>query len=159
LLKTRRTSLSKFAYAKLGLWLLTLWVVTSCASFMPGPRLEDLNQRMTTLLGVIGRASPGGILKRGANNRSFYSHYHPPGGDPFKDASRSQKRAQSVVHLLNRRRPYTIVVQYFIEERFNGKYHVIKMDEKQARKIRDAIDTDLASRPDAPDFIDDFRPF
>ena len=104
-------------------------------------------------------ASPGGILKRGANNRTFYSHYHPPGGDPRKDARRSEKRAQSVIHLLNSRRPYTIVVQYFVEQRFNGQYQVMNMDEEQAEKIKQKLDEDLASRPDAPDFIDDFRPF
>ena len=114
---------------------------------------------MVTILHAVEYASPGGIRRRSQNERTFYSAYHPPGGDFKIDASQSRNRARSVISVMNDRRPYTIVISYEIEERFGGVYRKMREDDEMARKVKKRFLTYLASRPEKGDFVDDFRAF
>ena len=121
--------------------------------------MPEVNRSLVTLYQAIAYASPGGVLRRSKNNRVFYSHYHPPGGDFKRDARRRKKRAQSVITLMNSKRPYLITFEYRVEQRFNGKYEQISTSEKQANRVKRRLEDYLASRPDNTDMIDDFRAF
>ena len=114
---------------------------------------------MVTILHAVEYASPGGIQRRSQNERTFYSAFHPPGGNFKIDASQSQKRARAIITIYNERRPYTIVIKYVIQERSSGSYRKVGEDDVMANKIKKRFLTYLATRPEKSDFVDDFRAF
>lgn len=121
--------------------------------------ITDINKSLATINRAIRYGLQGDSLRRRANGRVIYSQFHPPGESLLEDATQQEERAQVVIYILKERRPYTLVVDYRIQERRGDDYKFVRADREEADKIRNKIRKYLASSPDRTDLIDGFRAF
>lgn len=133
---------------------------SSCVS-LSGSYVEKkgVNASIQGLIKAFDRAT-NGLRGKSANGRELVSRYQKPGSDSFDNAGADAVRAYSRLLILGDRRPYTIQVQYVIEERNKGEGYVNRgYDDAIARQTLRKVLEFLVNRPDREDFIDDFKAF
>lgn len=134
--------------------------VVSCNS-LSGSYVEkkSVNASIPGLIKAFDRAS-NGLRGKSANGREIVSRYQKPGTNSYDNAGMDKERAYSRLLILNDRRPYTIQLQYIIEERLsNGGYSIKGYDDVTANKVMKRMLEFLVNRPDREDFIDEFKAF
>ncbi len=139
---------------------LVLFGLVSCNS-LSGPYVEkkSVNASIPGLVKAFDRAS-NGLRGKSANGREIVSRYQKPGSGSYDNAGMEKERAYSRLLILNDRRPYTIQIQYVIEERLSdGGYSIKGYDEAAANKVMKRLLEFLVNRPDREDFIDEFKAF
>jgi hypothetical protein len=137
-------------------------LTTSCQSSpLKGTYVEKkgVNTSIQGLVKAFDRAS-NGLRGKSTNGRELVSRYQRPGSNSYDNASGETVRAYSRLLILGDRRPYTIQVQYVIEERGKGEgYQIKRYDDVVARQTLRKVLEFLVNRPDREDFIDDFKAF
>lgn len=136
-------------------------VLSACATNQGGPYAEraSVNASVQGIIKAFDKAAVG-IRGRSANGRELVSKYHSPSGDGYDYAATNPQRASSKLRILGERRPYTLQIEYIIEERDStGAYRITDYDQSKAQKVLKSLMDYLVTRPDREDFIDDFRPF
>lgn len=104
--------------------------------------------------------STNGLRGKSANGREIVSRYQKPGSGSYDNAASEEMRAYSRLIILGDRRPYTLQVQYVIEERTRGEGYEIKgYDDAAAKQTLRKMMEFLVNRPDREDFIDDFKAY
>lgn len=139
---------------------LAFFALPSCNS-MSGSYVEkkSVNASLPGLIKAFDRAS-NGLRGKSVNGREIVSRYQKPGTDSYDNAGMDKERAYSRLLILNDRRPYTIQLQYVIEERISGGGYSIKgYDDAMANKVMRKMMEFLVNRPDREDFIDEFKAF
>lgn len=133
---------------------------SSCTS-LSGSYVEKkgVNASIQGLIKAFDRAT-NGLRGKSANGRELVSRYQKPGSNSYENAGSEDVRAYSRLLILGDRRPYTIQVQYVIEERTKGEgYQSKRYDDAIARQTLRKVLEFLVNRPDREDFIDDFKAF
>ncbi|MCC6137421.1 MAG: hypothetical protein IT287_02225 [Bdellovibrionaceae bacterium] len=134
--------------------------LTSCSS-LSGSYVEKkgVNTSIQGLIKAFDR-STNGLRGKSPNGRELVSRYQKPGSSSFDNAGAEKVRAYSRLRILGDRRPYTLQVQYVIEERNSAEGYTTKgYDEAAARQVLKKVLEFLVNRPDREDFIDDFKAF
>lgn len=138
------------------------FMTSACISLQKsGPYAErpSVNASVQGIIKAFDKAAIG-IRGRSPNGRELVSKYHSPTGDGYDYAATNPQRAYSKLRILGERRPYTLQLEYIIEERnASGAYRIVEYDQSKAQKVLKALMDYLVTRPDREDFIDDFRPF
>ncbi len=94
-----------------------------------------------------------------SNEREFYSVYFSKKKIQGFDPEKSKERAYAKITILGDRRPYDIQVQVFIEERVEGAYEEVGLDEDLTDQIAEELKKALRKSRDQRNVIDDFRAF
>ncbi len=137
-----------------------LLVLTSCSS-LDGAFVEKqgVNSSVPGLIKAFDRATSG-VRGKSGNGREIVSRYQKPGSTAPDNAINEKTRAYSRLLMLGYRRPYTIQLQYVVEERqSSGSYEIKHYDDGMARQTLKKVLDYLAHRPDREDFIDGFKAF
>ena len=124
-----------------------------------GVRSNDVLRPLKDVRKAVYYVLRKNVLRLSENNRTYYSKYHRPGMNLKLSAYKQKQRGQVVITILGDRRPYTLVVQYRIEELSGGKFKLVRYDRGLAEKYLEQLETYLAGRPEERDMIDDFRPY
>ncbi len=150
-------------------WILTVIAILSlvgCESLyetggLKGSFVEkkNVNSSVESIIKALDRSTLG-VRGKSANGREIVSRYQSAKGDSNEPATTKKSRAYARLLILGDRRPYTLQMQFVIEEdQGDGEYVVMSTDDERAQKILKKLLDTLASRPDSKDFIDDFRSF
>jgi hypothetical protein len=121
----------------------------------------DISLSVGTITKVVISSFPGGLREKSQNGRELLSEYFSPTqDDPHFDSEKSQYRAYVKAIVLGDRRPYTLDLGVFIEERVGPKvYNLVMNDKKLTTKYHNIINEKLAQSREDRNVIDDFRPF
>lgn len=137
-----------------------LLLLVSCSD-LDGTFVEKKGVNVSTqsLIKAFERATTG-VRGKSANGREIVSRYQKPGSNSFDNAAGEKVRAYSRLLILGDRRPYTLQIQYVVEERTSSDgYEIIKYDDVAAKQTLKKVLDFLVNRPDQEDFIDDFKAF
>lgn len=122
-------------------------------------RSEEFNRPLKDVRKAVYFALGSQVKNKSANNRTYYSHYHRPGGNLRLSAYKQKERAQVIFTLLGDRRPYSVRVLYKIESLKGRKYKLDRYDKSLAELYLERVESYLAGRPEERDIIDDFRAY
>lgn len=120
---------------------------------------DDLDVPLIKLHQATAYTLQGNVLRKSANNRTYFSKYHAIGTDTNVGYGKKKERGQVVISLFGDGRPYTIAILYRIEGLDGGEFSLDRYDKDIAKKYLERINQYLASRPEDRDVIDDFRPY
>lgn len=93
------------------------------------------------------------------NGREFVSAYFSRKKDPHFDANKASERLYAKFTILGDRRPYDIQVQVFIEERSEGVYEDVGLDDSLSDQIAYELKVQLSRSRGERNAIDDLRVF
>lgn len=116
-----------------------------------GRSIEDIKQAILIIAGEPRVVSE--------NKREFTSNYFSRKKDPNFDPAKSKERLFAKFTILGDRRPYDIQVQVFIEQRTDGTYEEVGLDDVFTDQIATELKRQLTKRPGDRNVIDDFRAF
>lgn len=139
--------------------------LVGCASFEKGVQLVDVDKPLSHIQRSIVAAIPLGVRKTERAGTEIYSQYFRPGEKRFIPSHSMPERYYAKVLIRGGRRPYTIEVFVFKEERAQtpadqvSSYVQVGQDQRLANMIRDQIKEQLSKRREDPNNIDDFRVF
>ena len=91
--------------------------------------------------------------------RTYVSKYFSRKGESFFDANKSKERLYARISILGDRRPYDILVQVVIEERTEGRYEEVGIDEALSSQVAEEVRKRLTRSRDQRNVIDDFQVF
>lgn len=104
-------------------------------------------------------ATMGQPRETATNEREFLSVYFSKKKVQNFDPEKSKERNYAKVTVLGDRRPYDIQVQVFLEERVDGQYEEVGLDDELSDQIAEEIKKALRKSRDQRNVIDDFRAF
>jgi hypothetical protein len=137
-----------------------LFLISGC-SLMMYQTTDDISLSVGTITKVVISSFPIGLREKSQNGRELLSAYFSPKQeDLYFDPEKSPHRAYIKAIILGDRRPFSLDVGVFIEERVGLKeYRLMKYDKKLAIKYSNIIQERLAQSREDRNVIDDFRPF
>ena len=91
--------------------------------------------------------------------RTYISKYFSRKGESFFDANKSKERLYARISIQGDRRPYDILVQVIIEERVEGRYEEVGVDEALSDQVAEEVRKRLTRSRDQRNIIDDFQVF
>lgn len=93
------------------------------------------------------------------NQREYVSTYFPRRKDPHFDPSRARERLYAKFTILGDRRPYDIQVQVFIENKVEGGYDEVGLDDGMSDQLANELKLRLTRSREDRNAIDDLRVF
>lgn len=115
---------------------------------------RPLTEIRTAILATMGEPR-----QVSSNEREYWSVYFARKKTPGFDPVKSKERAYAKVTILGDRRPYDIQVQVFLEERVEGAYEEVGLDDSLSDQIAEEVKKALRKSRDHRNLIDDFRAF
>lgn len=104
-------------------------------------------------------ATMGEPRSKSSNEREYLSVYFSRKKQPNFDPEKSKERAYAKMTILGDRRPYEVEVGVFLEERVDGAYEEVGLDEDLSIQIATEFKKALQKSRDQRNIIDDFRAF
>lgn len=140
--------------------------VVGCATPFGSVRQSELDVPLKKVQYAVVTSLPLGKRKVSPNGREFFSHYFKPGKRKrWTRASRSRYRYYAHAYILGDRRPYTVDIVVYKEERVRqgpglpSTYRRVGTEEGLAKFILRKVNRRLTERVEERNIIDDFRVF
>jgi len=122
--------------------------------------ISDLNIPTPELQKIVISSLPVGQNGESKSGRKFVSKYFKKEKGSFVESDSGSKRYFAEITILGDRRPYSIEVQVYLEQKDVGTNYVTKtLDKGMSRVIMRRIQYQLYKRRDDRNVIDDFRVF
>ena len=93
------------------------------------------------------------------NGRDVLSHYYDESGKFISNPEKVRKRYYSLVHIDGTRRPYDIDVQVILEEKIEGEFEDVGLDETKSQTLANKLREHLNQSRSKRNVVDDFKPF
>ncbi|MEQ1664222.1 MAG: hypothetical protein ABL927_02475 [Bdellovibrionales bacterium] len=137
----------------------TYLLLSSCATNNEA-KINDLSVPMPELQKIVIASLPVGQRSESTNGRNYVSKYFISEKGTFVDGSESAKRYYAEIEIQGDRRPYSIQVNVYKEQKIAGSNTTSSIENKGlARVIIRRIQSLLYKRRDNRNVIDDFRVF
>lgn len=137
--------------------------IAGCSTFHKPLRIDNAHHPFAMVRQTAIKTLPIGLRSSSSNGRELHSQYFLPDKKGYKLAIQSNVRLTAKVVILGERRPYTVEIYVFREERVmvGGKvtYQVRGQDLRVANRIKNELQARLAQRREDLNIIDDFRVF
>lgn len=138
-------------------------IIAGCSTFYKPLRIDNAHHPLARVRQLAIKTLPVGLRTSSTNGREVSSQYFLPDKKGYKDAIQSPVRLTAKIVILGERRPYSIEIYVFREERVRSggrvKYQVRGQDFRVANRIKNELQARLAQRREDLNIIDDFRVF